>query len=148
MNEDSLWEWLRDVTLPIGQYSRIESPDTAPGFPDVDYQIDQYVTGKIELKYGSGSVPFPNEDKGLHKSQKRWFKKNLAHWGNCWIIAEVEDKELGSSIYIIHGSEYEDFNGATKKQLFDMSVAVVYREEPENAAKILHNLLTTYRYDK
>lgn len=147
MNENNTWEWLRDIALPEGHYSRIESPDTAPGFPDVHFEIGM-VSGVIELKYGTGHVPFPNEEKGLHKTQLRWFKKSVREGGNCWIIAEVDSRELGPSIYVIHGSEYEQFNGATRNELFHMSVAVVYREKPAIAPEILHNLLTTYRYDK
>ena len=100
MNESSLWEWLRDIALPYGHYSRIESPDTAPGFPDVHYQVGEKGTGTLELKATDRAlkVPFPNEEKGLHKSQLRWIKDNLKHGGIVWIIAEVP-----GVIYLLHG---------------------------------------------
>ena len=100
MNESSLWEWLRDIALPYGHYSRIESPDTAPGFPDVHYQVGEKGTGTLELKATDRAlkVPFPNEEKGLHKSQLRWIRDNLKHGGIVWIIAEVP-----GAIYLLHG---------------------------------------------
>ncbi len=146
MNENSLWYWLRDVALPVGHYSRIESPDTAPGFPDVSYQVGENHCGTIELKYcgrKNAKVPFPNEEKGLHSSQLRWIKNNLEHWGNIWIIAEHPP-----FIYIIHGSEAEHFNGATTQQLANLSVDILYRDEPEKAAKFLRELLIPWSSNK
>ena len=59
MNEGNTWDWLRDVALPLGHYSRIESPDTAPGFPDVHYEIE-FHSGTFELKCNmrNARVPF------------------------------------------------------------------------------------------
>ena len=144
MNESNLWEWLRDVALPLGHYSRIESPDTAVGFPDVHYQIEFGVCGTIELKHSEGGLrPFPNQEKGLHRSQLKWIKDNTARWGYVWIIAEVPP-----NIFIINGTDADEFNGATQNELFDLCIGVVYRDNPKQAAKFLHNILTTWRYDK
>jgi hypothetical protein len=145
MNESNLWTWLRDIVLPSGHFSRIESANTAPGFPDVHYQIGQYVTGTIELKYQGRNlkVPFTDSKRGLRESQLRWIKTNLKYWGSIWIIAEAVP-----DIFVIHGSEAEEFNGSTRENLHKISVAVLNRDDPEKAAKDLHNLLTTYRYDK
>jgi hypothetical protein len=145
VNENNLWTWLRDIVLPNGHYSRIESANTAPGFPDVDYQIDLYCTGKIELKYQGRKlkVPFTDGKKGLRASQLRWINTNLKYWGNIWIIAETIP-----DIYVIHGSEAVEFNGSTHENLQKISVAILNRADPEKAASDLHNLLTTYRYDK
>lgn len=144
MNESNLWEWLRDVALPLGHYSRIESPDTAVGFPDVHYQIGFGLTGTIELKYSEGGLrPFPNQDKGLHSSQLKWIRNNTAQWGYVWIIAEVPP-----NIYVINGTDADEFNGATQNELLDLAIGVLYRDDPKNAAKFLHNILTTWRYDK
>ena len=139
MNEHNTWEWLRDVALPNGHYSRIEAPETAPGFPDVTFSI-LGCDGTIELKYGTGAVPFPNEDKGLHKSQLIWFRQNCAVGGNCWIIAEVPPR-----ILVIHGECWDQFNGATAEQLYEMSAAVVYRENERDAPEILGDILTSFR---
>ncbi len=144
MNEGNLWEWLRDVALPIGHYSRIESPDTAVGFPDVHYQIGFGVTGTIELKYSDGGKrPFPNQKTGLHRSQLKWIRDNIERWGYVWIIAEVPP-----CIYVINGTDAEHFNGATCKELHGLAICTLYRDKPEEAAKFLHNIMTTWRYDK
>lgn len=137
MNENSTWQWLRDVALPLGQYSRIESPDTAPGFPDIAYQVGPNRSGTIELKYSlTQRVPFPSEDKGLHRSQRKWIRANLKYGGTVWIIAEVPPM-----IFVISGSDYLSFNGAPKDALFNMSYGVLYRNDPKDATKILHELL-------
>lgn len=139
MSEHNLWVWLRDTALPTGHYSRIESPDTAPGFPDVHFQIGQNQCGTIELKYcgrHNAKVPFPNEDKGLHRSQLKWIRDNLTFWGNVYVIAEAVP-----DIFVIHGSEAEEFNGATRENLYKISVAILNRDDPEEAATLLYNIL-------
>lgn len=145
MNESNLWEWLRDVSLPHGSYSRIESPDTAPGFPDVHYQVGEKGCGTIELKanHRPANVPFPDEEKGLHTSQKKWIKQNVKEGGVCWIIAEVP-----GIIYIIHGKDAENFNGATHLELEEMAWNVMSRDDPKGAVVILDGALsasTNYR---
>lgn len=137
MNEASLWEWLRDVSLPLGHYSRVESPETAPGFPDVHFQVTKGKTstsGTLELKATDRSmrVPFPNEEKGLHKTQLRWIKQNVAEGGIVWIIAETP-----GIIYIIHGKEAEKFNGATHEDLVELAWNMIHRDNPKGAATAL-----------
>ena len=138
MKESNLWEWLRDIALPLGHYSRIESPDTAPGHPDVSFQTG-VGCGTIELKanHRPATVPFPDEEKGLHISQKKWIRENVANNGIVWIIAEVP-----GVIYIIHGKDADKFNGATHDDLIDMSWNIMSREDPKGAARILHAALT------
>ena len=137
MNEASLWEWLRDVALPLGQYSRIESPDTAPGFPDVHFQVTKGKTstsGTLELKATDRNmrVPFPNEEKGLHTSQLRWIRDNVKEGGIVWIIAETP-----GIIYIIHGKEAAKFNGATHEDLVELAWNMIHRDNPKGAATTL-----------
>jgi len=134
MNEANLWEWLRDVGLPTGHYSRIESPDTAPGFPDVHFQVGREGCGTLELKANNrpAKVPFPDEEKGLHKSQLRWIRSNMVCGGIVWIIAETP-----GVIYIIHGKDAEKFNGATHEELIEMSWQTMTRDDPKGAAKML-----------
>ena len=140
MNEASLWEWLRDVVLPTGHYSRIESPDTAPGFPDVHFQVGLTGCGTIELKANDrpAKVPFANEEKGLHKSQLKWIRSNLICGGVVWIIAETP-----GAIYIIHGKDADKFNGATHEDLIEMAWQIMHRTAPKEAAKMLDNALKT-----
>ncbi len=139
MNESNLWEWLRDVALPLGQYSRIESPDTTPGFPDVHYQVGKDGCGTIELKATDRAlrVPFPDDEKGLHKSQLRWIKENVNEGGIVWIIAETP-----GVIYIVHGKDAAKFNGATHDQLIDMAWETMSRKDPKQAARLLDGALT------
>ena len=121
MNESNLWEWLRDVVLPYGHYSRIESPDTAPGFPDVHFQVTKNkisTSGTLELKATDRAlrVPFPNEEKGLHTSQLKWIRNNLRADGIVWIIAETP-----GVIYLLHGGYAPQFNGATHENLINLA---------------------------
>jgi len=145
MNEGNLWDWLRDVVLPLGHYSRIESPDTAPGFPDVHFQVirrspedrvksETSTSGTLELKATDRRlrVPFPDEEKGLHRSQLKWIRNNVKEGGIVWIIAETPEK-----IYIIHGKDAAKFNGAEHEDLFDMAWNMMNRDNPKEAAKLL-----------
>lgn len=138
MNESNLWDWLRDVSLPLGHYSRIESPDTAPGFPDVHYQVGKEGCGTLELKATDRAlrVPFPDEEKGLHKSQLRWIKANVNAEGVVWIIAETP-----GIIYIVHGKDAAKFNGASHEDLIEMSWETMSRGDPKQAARILDRAL-------
>lgn len=147
MNESNLWEWLRDVSLPEGHYSRIESPDTAPGFPDVHFQVcdlekpthvPHIGCGTIELKCNMklARVPFPDEEKGLHKSQLRWIRDSVANGGIVWIIAECP-----GVIYIIHGKDAAHFNGATHDQLAEMAWDTMTRNNPKDAVTSLRRAL-------
>jgi hypothetical protein len=138
MNESNLWWWLRDVVLPNGSYSRIESANTAPGFPDVHYQIKMDYTGTIELKYQAKNlkVPFTDSKKGLRDSQRRWIRNNIKHGGTVWIIAEAVP-----DIFVIHGSSADEFNGSTRENLHKISVAVLNRDSPEDSAFKLVNIL-------
>lgn len=138
MNENNLWEWLRDVALPLGQYSRIESANTAPGFPDVDYQIGQNQCGTLELKYNgrNAKIPFRDSKKGMRDSQLAWIRKNLENWGNVYVIAEAVP-----DIFVIHGNEADEINGSTRENLHKISVAVLNRDDPEKAAELLDNIL-------
>jgi hypothetical protein len=71
VSEANLWEWLRDVALPLGQYSRIESGDTSPGFPDVHAQVGPSGCFTIELKFAKhpgARIPFTKKH-GMRRSQ-------------------------------------------------------------------------------
>ncbi len=133
MNESNTWEWLRDVVLPLGVYSRIESPDTAAGFPDVHFTVGQ-TSGTLELKCNMtpATVPFPSEEKGLRTAQRRWIRDTVKEGGIVWIIAEVP-----GVVYIIHGKDAEKFNGATHEDLIEMAWGTISRDDPKNAATVL-----------
>lgn len=137
-NENNLWMWLRDVALPLGHYSRIESANTAPGFPDVAYQLGHNLAGTLELKHQArnAKVPFRDSKKGMRDSQLAWIRKNLKHKGNVYVIAEAVP-----DIFVIHGNEADEINGSTRENLHKISVAVLNRDDPEEAATLLHDIL-------
>ena len=139
--EDNLWAWLRDCVLPLGKYSRIESPDTAPGYPDVDgltVVAQRPFAFKFELKYShrphcpKGKSPFPSEDSGLHKSQRKWLRDSRKYTHNVWIVAEVNDK-----IFISNAVFGDKFNNSTAEQLADYAELILPRYETAEAAKRL-----------
>ena len=134
MSEKRLWDWLGGV-LPPGQFSRVESPDTSPGFPDVHYQLVSGITGTIELKFAhhpEAEIPFKGEKDGLHKSQRIWIRDNIRCGGRVHIIAEVTPL-----IFIIPGIMASQFNGATYLKLKGISIHVLERKRLKDAARIL-----------
>lgn len=144
-NENGLWQWLRDVVLPVGHYSRIEAPDTAPGFPDVFFSIgvgddeEHYgtYTGTIELKHSSSvTSPFPDEKKGLHQSQLRWMKDEVAQGGTVWIFAQVRNL-----VYCIPGDLAPQFNGADADGLAGLATVTLPRDNPARAAELVRLIL-------
>ena len=139
MSETNLWKWLSESVLPEGHYSRIESPDTAPGFPDVHYQIRDDISGTLELKFArrpNARVPFKNERDGLHKSQKVWIRQELHHGGTVWIVAQVQDW-----IFVIPGRYAERFNGASVRELESMSSVILNRKRTPEAARDMYHTL-------
>jgi hypothetical protein len=124
--EVQLWKWLRPW-LPRGRYSRIESPDTAPGFPDVNYRIAK-AEGNIELKDARSknpTIPFPNEDKGLHRSQLNWISDQVFFNGIVWVVARV-----GPQVFWVSGIHAGAFNGATMKRLKFLA-SYVHEDKPD-----------------
>lgn len=100
MSEHSLWVSLRGL-LPAGCHaSRIESHDTASGFPDVHYTY-QEVSGTLELK--EGKAPF--KKKGLRKDQINWMADECEAGGIVWIVAQV-----GKTVYVVFGTYADRFN--------------------------------------
>ena len=88
-----------------GHYSRIESNDTCPGFPDVHYTY-QGQTGGMELKshpFPNSLYPFAGEKFGLRKSQRIWIRDELAVGGKVILVLQTRQ-----NIYFVDGSYYED----------------------------------------
>lgn len=138
MSEANLWEWLRDVALPLGQYSRIETGDTSPGFPDVHCQLGPGISPTLELKFSQRNtevIPFTPK-RGMRKSQLRWIRDNIRNGGVVWVIAEARP-----DIYIISGHLAEHINGADRAKLHNLADDIIHRADPERAARVLHRLL-------
>lgn len=145
MSEVSLWDTLRGL-LPRGQYSRIESGDTAPGFPDVSYQLprlkfDVDVAGTIELKDSKHRVgiPFRNAEEGIHLSQEMWIKENVENGGICWVAARFQH-----TLFWIPGSQADMVNGEPDLagiSTWTMDLRRVYNKDLLNINRMLRGML-------
>lgn len=144
MSESALWTWLSKFT-PEGQYSRIESHDTCPGFPDVEYQvgaIDESFSGYFELKFAKKEkkkIPFKDEKDGLHKSQRLWIRENIRFGGNTWIIADIDNW-----VFCIPGTHADSFNGSTVSQLEKLSTFILHRRKtkPRDITTMICKMMT------
>lgn len=137
MSETALWTWLKPY-LPRGQYTRIENAEAGPGTPDVYYRIAT-ASGWIELKeadHPNSPIPFPNDKKGLRKTQKRWISDNVALGGIVWIVARV-----GHEILWIHGTYALSFNGSTIQRLRSWATLIIDTTDPAANYRKIRRLL-------
>lgn len=136
MSEKTLWKWLKPY-MPRGKYDRIETGDTAPGTPDVHYRI-QTAGGWIELKDcpREKDNPFPNDKKGLHKSQKDWISDYVLLGGIAWIVARVGDK-----IYWVHGTYARSFNRSRLSRIRAWSSLIIDTKSPQDSYRKIKRLL-------
>jgi hypothetical protein len=130
--ETRLWKWLTDGRLPPGHYSRVESPETSPGIPDVFYQIPA-AQGWIELKFdrseGTATYPFNSDDKGLHVSQRAWMRDYLVAGGkNLWICAESN-----RVICFLPGMSFGCFNQWSWQHILDNSKLTLMKGHRDTA---------------
>ena len=105
MSEASFWNYLRKL-LPAGHYTRIESHDTAPGFPDVHYTLNGN-SGTIELKDAKrpgAKYPFSRES-GLRRSQTTWMGEELAADGDERLFLALQ---CGDRVYLLKAALYYD----------------------------------------
>jgi hypothetical protein len=105
MSEASFWKYLSKLLPKEGHYTRIESPDTAPGFPDVHYTLE-WASGTIELKdakHPNTKHPFKGES-GLRLSQIRWMKKEIDGAKGRVILA----LQCGNRMYLLKADLYYD----------------------------------------
>lgn len=136
--EANLWSWLRDVVLPLGQYSRIESGDTAPGIPDVHYQIDEHSHGWIELKHCRRSTDhFPfTKKRGIRRSQLKWIKEAVRRGAVVWIVAQV-----GKKVYVIPGEKVHEINGCKESHLGKIATVILDKSNNQQSAQKLERIL-------
>lgn len=146
--EARLWEWLKDA-LPLGHYSRVESPDTSPGFPDVDCQITDgtgnSLSFKMELKHSrTVRAKHPFSDKtGVRKSQKVWWRDYTRHEGVGWFVCEI-----AGFVYIIPGKHAKIINGVTINEIHKMSECILDRANLKDANNRLDHLFKKAMYER
>lgn len=80
MSEADFWTEIRVAIGDYGHFSRVESPETSPGIPDLDFCIDG-VEGHIELKYGD-TTKTPK----IRPTQVRWFRDRVNNGGRPWLF--------------------------------------------------------------
>lgn len=105
MSEASFWKYLSKLLPKEGHYTRIESHDTAPGFPDVHYTLNG-VTGTIELKDAKrpgAKHPFKGES-GLRSAQIRWMKDQIDNAEGRVLLA----LQCGNRVYLLKADLYYD----------------------------------------
>ena len=104
MSEDSFWKYLSKLLPKGGHYTRIESHDTAAGFPDVHYTLNGN-SGTIELKDAKrpgAKYPFRRES-GLRKSQITWMTAECEQDGNVILALQCGDR-----VYLLKAVLYFD----------------------------------------
>ena len=103
MSESNFWQHIKDNIGDIGDWDRIESHGTAPGFPDTDFTIGG-VDGKIELKFHRGEgVP------EIRDSQYRWFRRRAKKGCNCWLFAHFIYHQR-DYYFLIRGDRLDQLN--------------------------------------
>lgn len=104
MSESSFWKYLSKLLPKEGHYSRIESPDTAPGFPDVHYTLNGN-SGTIELKDAKrpgAKHPFKGQS-GLRRSQITWMTAECDAGGRVFLALQC-----GGRVYLLKVDLYFD----------------------------------------
>lgn len=146
MSENQLWKWLRDGPLPEGIYSRVESPDTSPGIPDVYYRLKNGC-GWIELKFDrhpKKECPFENEKDGLHLSQRIWIRNEIEFGGRVFVVAGIGKKVAWIDMSLertIKNSLIEGFNNWTREEILLYSTVVLDKPLKRNTIPQIQRFL-------
>lgn len=104
MSETSFWTYLRKLLPKEGHYTRVESHDTAAGFPDVHYTLNGN-SGTIELKDAKrpgAKHPFKGES-GLRRSQITWMTQQCDADGRVFLALQCGDR-----VYLLKADLYFD----------------------------------------
>lgn len=137
----AFWAYLKKQLPTEGHYSRVESHDTEPGFPDVVYTLNG-TTGFIELKDAKrpgAKHPFSGES-GLRKAQIRWMEGEIdVAEGRVFLALQCGDR-----VYILDAAlYYDELHKMTEDDLTE--VAKVYWRKGESVygkEEALRELLT------
>lgn len=115
MSEASFWGYLRKLLPKEGHYTRIESHDTAPGFPDVHYTLNGN-SGVIELKDAKrpgAKYPFSGKS-GLRATQIRWINEEINADGEKIFLA----LQCGDRVYWLKADlYYDELHHMTEEQI-------------------------------
>lgn len=119
MSEASFWNYLRKLLPKGGHYTRVESHDTAVGFPDVHYTLNG-VSGTIELKDAKrpgAKHPFKGES-GLRGSQISWIRDEIETHGQVILALQCGDRRymLRADCY------YDDLHRMTEKEINHVAI--------------------------
>jgi hypothetical protein len=105
MSETSFWKYLHQhLPQADAHYTRIESHDTAAGFPDVHYTLSGN-SGTIELKDAKrprAQYPFRGAS-GLRRSQITWMTHECDAGGRVFLALQC-----GDQVYILKADLYFD----------------------------------------
>lgn len=116
MSEASFWKYLSKLLPQDGHFTRIESHDTAPGFPDVHYTLDGK-SGTIELKDAKcpgAKYPFRGKS-GLRKSQITWMEQEIDMAQGRVLLA----LQCGDRVYLLKADlYYDELHRMTEEQIF------------------------------
>lgn len=93
------------ITRAGGDVSRVESRNTSPGIPDLDYCIDGK-EGKIELKFCTRK-----RGADIKPSQVRWMRKRVASGGKPIYLCYNSDTKL---VYYITDVTNPIFHGTVR----------------------------------
>jgi hypothetical protein len=114
VSEASFWNYLRKLLPKEGHYTRIESHDTAAGFPDVHYTLYGN-SGTIELKDAKrpgAKYPFSRES-GLRSNQLRWIGDEIKADGQVSLALQCGDR-----IYLLRADcYYYDLRRMTEEEI-------------------------------
>ena len=124
MSESSFWTYLRKRLPKGGHYTRIESHDTATGFPDVHYTYHGN-SGTIELKDAKrpgAKFPFRRESE-LRKSQLDWIRDEVNTGGRVLLALQCGDR-----VYLLDAEYcYRKLRNMTEDQI-DAEAVVRWRK--------------------
>ena len=83
-DEKAFWMQISPYLMARGQFSRVESGDTASGIPDLDYCIDG-VESHMELKICAD----PRKGVKLRDKQYRWFRERVEAGGHPFLLLKI-----------------------------------------------------------
>lgn len=95
MNEHLFWN---EISAGMGnswQATRIESHSSAPGFPDVDYCMNNGEQGHLEIKFGY-NTDMPH----ILDSQIKWHMKRYDMNGLSFFLSKIKYRNIW--YYLIH----------------------------------------------